>query len=103
MDSLVSLIPARFRAYSGTYLFKQGENCHGSIVWIECSHGSGELLGLSPGRAMCFFLLSMTSFDVGHRNKHQHPGFGASIQEESHRSRYQNHSGVVTRIVTFFV
>ena len=37
-----------------------------------------------------------------HWNKHYHPGFGAGIQEESHRSRCQSHSGVVTRIVTFF-
>ena len=37
-----------------------------------------------------------------HRKIHHHPGCGASIQEESRRNRCQNHSGVVTRIVTFF-
>ena len=102
-DSLISFVPAWFRADSGTYLciFKQGGggNCHGSIVWIKCSHGTGELLGSSPGRAMCFFLLygiyPMTSFDVEvieintitedsvPAYKKTHIGVGAKIIQES--------------------
>ena len=73
--------------------------CHGSIVWLECSHGMGELLGSSPGRAICFFLLcaiySMNSFDVEVIEintiiqdsvpacKKNHTGVGAKITQES--------------------
>ena len=38
-----------------------------------------------------------------HQIKHHHSGFGASIQEESHRSWCQNHPGAVPCIVTYFV
>ena len=57
----VSSVPAWFRADSGTNLIKQGEivtgrSCGSVAQWSECSHGMREVLGLSPGRAMCFFL-----------------------------------------------
>ena len=57
----VSSVPAWFRADSGTNLIKQGEivagrPCGSVAQWSECSHGLREVLGLSPGRAMCFFL-----------------------------------------------
>ena len=50
----------RFRADSGTNLIKQGENvagrpCGSVAQWSEYSHGMREVLGSSPGRAMCFF------------------------------------------------
>ena len=54
------MVPSRF----GAYLFKQGENWHGSIVWLGCSYDMGEFLGSIPSRAMCFDIYSMTSFDV---------------------------------------
>ena len=58
----VSSVPAWFRADSGTNLIKQGEiaigrPCDSVAQWSECSHGLREVLGSSPGRAMCFFLL----------------------------------------------
>ena len=98
-DSLVSLVPARFRADSGTYLFKQvgivtGRSSGSSALmvwessWVSC-----------PGRAMCLFLLrdiySMTSFDVEvieintitqdsvPAYKNNHTGVGAKITHES--------------------
>ena len=42
-------------------LIKQGEivtgrPCGSVAQWSECSHGMREVLGSSPGRAMCFFL-----------------------------------------------
>ena len=51
----------RFRADSGTNLIKQGEivigRPYGPVAqWSEYSHGMQEVLGSSPGRAMCFFL-----------------------------------------------
>ena len=57
----VSSVPAWFRADSGTNLIKQGEivagrPCGSVAQWSECSHGLREVLGSSPGRAMCFFL-----------------------------------------------
>ena len=57
----VSSVPAWFRADSGTNLIKQGEivtgrPCDSVAQWSECSHGMREVLGSSPGRAMCFFL-----------------------------------------------
>ena len=57
----VSSVPAWFRADSGTNLIKQGEivagrPCGSVAQWSECSHGMREVLGSSPGRAMCFFL-----------------------------------------------
>ena len=57
----VSSVPAWFRADSGTNLIKQGEIVAGRpcglvAQWSECSQGMREVLGLSPGRAMCFFL-----------------------------------------------
>ena len=56
-----SSVPAWFRADSGTNLIKQGEivtgrPCGSVAQWSECSHGLQEVLGSSPGRAMCFFL-----------------------------------------------
>ena len=55
----VSSVPAWFRADSGTNLIKQGEIVAGRLCgsvaqWSECSHGMREVLGSSPGRAMCF-------------------------------------------------
>ena len=57
----VSLVPAWFRADSGTNLIKQGGlvtviACGSVAQWLECLHGKRETLGLSPGRAICFFL-----------------------------------------------
>ena len=57
----VSSVPAWFRADSGMNLFKQGEivvgrPCGSVAQWSECSHGMREVLGSSPGWAMCFFL-----------------------------------------------
>ena len=57
----VSSVPAWFRADSETNLIKQGEivtgrPCGSVAQWSECSHGMREVLGSSPGRAMCFFL-----------------------------------------------
>ena len=55
----LSSVPAWFRADSGTNLIKQGEivtgrPCGSVDQWSECSHGLREVLGSSPGRAMCF-------------------------------------------------
>ena len=84
----------------------------GKIVAGRSSGSSSRMVVESswvrPGRAMCFFSPLWHLFHdqfrcQSHPNKHHHPGFGASIQEESRRSKCQNHSGVVTRIVTFFV
>ena len=55
-----SSVPAWFRADSGTNLIKQGEivagrPCGSVAQWSECSHGMREVLGSSPGRAVCFF------------------------------------------------
>ena len=72
---IVSSVSAWFRADSGTNLIKQGEivagrPCGSVAQWSECSHGLREVLGSSPGRAMCFFLLcdiyhnSTTAFPV---------------------------------------
>ena len=33
-----------------------GRPCGSVAQWSECSHGMREVLGSSPGRAMCFFL-----------------------------------------------
>ena len=57
----VSSVPAWFRADSGTNLIKReeivtGRLCGSVAQWSECSHGMREVLGSSPGRAMCFFL-----------------------------------------------
>ena len=57
----VSSVPTWFRADSGTNLIKQGEvvtgrPCGSVAQWSECSHGMREVLGSSPGRAVCFFL-----------------------------------------------
>ena len=57
----VSSVPARFRADSGTNLFKRGKLSQVDPVarqlsWLDCSHGMREVLGSSPGRAMYFFL-----------------------------------------------
>ena len=46
---------------SGTNIIKQGEivkgiACGSVAQWLECLHGKREILGLSPGRAICFFL-----------------------------------------------
>ena len=56
----VSSVPAWFQVDSGTNLIKQGEivtgrPCGSVAQWSECSHGMREVLGSSPGRAMCFF------------------------------------------------
>ena len=56
-----SSVPAWFRADSGTNLIKQGKivtgrPCGPIALWSEYSHGLREVLGSSPGRAMCFFL-----------------------------------------------
>ena len=56
-----SSVPAWFRADSGTNLIKQGEIVTGRpcglvAQWSECSHSMREILGSSPGRAVCFFL-----------------------------------------------
>ena len=55
----VSSVPAWFQADSGMNLIKQGEivtgrPCDSVAQWSECSHGMREVLGSSPGRAMCF-------------------------------------------------
>ena len=55
------MVPAWFRTDSGTNLIEQGEivtgrPCGSVAQWSECSHGMREVLGSSPGRAMCFFL-----------------------------------------------
>ena len=60
MSRNVSSVPAWFRADSGTNLIKQGEivtgrPCGSVAQWSECSHGMREVLGTSPGRAMCVF------------------------------------------------
>ena len=81
-NSLVSLVPARFRADSGMYLFKQGEIVTGwssgssaRMVWFESR--SGHVFFFTP-----LWHLFHDQFRCGsHRNKHHHPGFGASIQE----------------------
>ena len=57
----VSSVPAWFRADLVTNLIKQGEivtgrTCGSVAQWSECSHGLREVLGSSPGRAMCIFL-----------------------------------------------
>ena len=57
----VSSVPAWFREDTGTNLIKQGEIvtgrlCGSEAQWSESSHGMREVLGSSPGRAMCFFL-----------------------------------------------
>ena len=57
----VSSVPAWFRVDSGMNLIKQGEIVTGRLCgsvaqWSECSHSMREVLGSSPGRAMCFFL-----------------------------------------------
>ena len=54
----VSSVPAWFRVDSGTNLIKQGEivtgrPCGSLVQWSEGSHGMREVLGSSPGRAMC--------------------------------------------------
>ena len=94
-DSLASLLPAQFRADSGTCLFEQGGNCHGSIFWLECSHGMGELLDSNPGRDMCFFLLcdiySMISFDVEVIEIN-------TITQDSMSAYKKNHTGVGAKI-----
>ena len=56
----VSSVPAWFRADSETNLIKQGESvtgrpCGSVTQRTECSHGMREVLGSSPGRAMCFY------------------------------------------------
>ena len=58
-DCLVGsgMVPSRFGDESNL----AGGNCHsstcGSVAqWPECSHGMREVLGSSPGRAICFFL-----------------------------------------------
>ena len=56
----VSSVPAWFQADSGTNLIKQGEIVTGRLCgsvaqWSESSHGMREVLGSSPGQAMCFF------------------------------------------------
>ena len=63
----VSSVSAWFRADSGTNLINQGEivtgrSCGSVAQWSECSHGMREVLGSSPGRAMCFFLPCDTIF-----------------------------------------
>ena len=57
----VSSVLAWFRADAGTNLFKQGEivagrPCGSVAQLVRYSHGMRKVLGLSPGRAMCFFL-----------------------------------------------
>ena len=69
----VSSVPAWLRADSGTNLIKQGEivtgrPCDSVTQWSECSHGLPEVLGSSPGRAMCFFLPCDIYIDVKHDN-----------------------------------
>ena len=67
------------------------------VVWLECSHGTGELLGLSPGRAICFFvpcdIYSMTSFDVGHQIN--------TIIQDSVLAYKKDHAGVGAKITGF--
>ena len=57
----VSSVPTWFRADSGTNLIKQGEivtgrPCGSVAQWSECSHSMREVLGSSPGQAICLFL-----------------------------------------------
>ena len=66
----VSSVPAWFRADSGTNLIKQGEivtgrPCGSVAQWSEFSHGMREVLGSSPGRAVCFFLPCDTCMQIG--------------------------------------
>ena len=58
---IVTSVPAWFRADFKTNLIKQGKivtgrPCGSVAQWSECSHGMREVLGSSPGWAMCFFL-----------------------------------------------
>ena len=39
-----------------SYMYVTGRPCGSVAQWSECSHGMREVLGSSPGRAMCFFL-----------------------------------------------
>ena len=66
----VSLVHAWFREDSETNLIKQGEivtgrPCGSVVQWSECWLGMREVLGSSPGWAMCFFL----PFDAYANNK----------------------------------
>ena len=53
------VVPALFRADSGTNIIEQADNVKGrpsgSVAQLaECSHGKREALGSSPGRATIF-------------------------------------------------
>ena len=53
------VVPPLFRVDSVTNLIKQGENvkgrpCGSAAQLAECSHGTREALGSSPGRATIF-------------------------------------------------
>ena len=71
----VSSVLAWFRADSGTNLIKQGEivtgPCGSVAQWSECSHGMREVLGSSPGRAMCLFLPCDITNSVFHPHSRQ--------------------------------
>ena len=75
-----SSVPAWFRADSGTNLIKQGEivtgrPCGSVAQWSECSHGMREVLGSSPGRAMCFFLPCDTYINLCLMDKNDNSSF----------------------------
>ena len=106
-DSLVSWVPAWFRANSGIIYLSRGKLSRVySLARVLAWYGRAPGLESQSGHVLFppLWHLFHDQFRCrSHRNKHHHPGFGASIQKESHRSRCQNRSGVVTRIVTFFL
>ena len=85
----VSSVPAWFRADSGTNLIKQGEivagrPCGSVAQWSECSHGMREVLGSSPGRAMCFKChQTLSGVLVMHSNHRTLTGDKLLIQDQS--------------------
>ena len=65
----VSSVPAWFREDSGTSLIKQeevvtGRPCGYIAQWSECSQGMREVVGSSPGRAMCFCPPLWHTYDI---------------------------------------
>ena len=96
-------VPSRF----GDVLFKQGDMSRVNrlarvLAWYGRAPGFESRSGHVLFPPLCHLFHDQFRCR-SHRNKHHHPGFGASMQEKSQRSRCQNHSGVVSRIVTFYV
>ena len=46
----------KFEVRSNEVRSVTGRPCGSVAQWSECSHGLREVLGSSPGRAMCYFL-----------------------------------------------